>query len=411
LVSVCAYLIVLSIATCCFASSFWQFMDRATTEKARVSSIDGIRGYLAISVVIHHAVIARTWLSTGQWVLPQSPFFAQLGSVAVSLFFMITGFLFWGKLVGALGRIDWIRLYVGRVFRIAPIYFLAVTVVALLVFHRTGWQLRTPLSELLYGLGSWYALGLFTARDFNGYGGVWILFAGVTWTLMYEWMFYFALWPASLFARRKFHVFAALAFFGGSLSLSAIEHDVNWTYACLFASGMLSASIRCRWPRFRLPCFWSSLTTIGLLVILFASNSPIYGAKQAAMLAAIFFLVSNGATLFGLLSTNAAIRLGHASYAIYLLQGLVFSVVWNIPFVRALVMAGDVPFWLATVGSVLALAAACAVLYVWVEQPCIDFGRVVGARASNALRFAPRTATTAGTIERAVGESDWRNKS
>src|SRR3954467_5416037 len=64
---------------------------------AHLAPIDGLRGLLATSVLIHHATCLRTWHLTGSWKAA-SPFFNNCGSYAVTMFFFITGFLFWSKL-------------------------------------------------------------------------------------------------------------------------------------------------------------------------------------------------------------------------------------------------------------------------------------------------------------------------
>ena len=96
----------------------------------RYSSIDGLRGYLALAVFLSHSSIWYFYLRSGTWDVPPSNFYTQLGQSSVTLFFMITGFLFWSKLLdGRVQPIDWPRLYLSRVFRLAPLYSLAVVCV------------------------------------------------------------------------------------------------------------------------------------------------------------------------------------------------------------------------------------------------------------------------------------------
>lgn len=98
-----------------------------TTQPGRHASIDGLRGHLALAVFIHHGIIWHSYLRTGLWDAPASNLFNQLGQGSVALFFMITAFLFVGKLLDAKGKpIDWGRLYMSRVLRLAPLYLLAM---------------------------------------------------------------------------------------------------------------------------------------------------------------------------------------------------------------------------------------------------------------------------------------------
>lgn len=71
----------------------------------RHSPLDGIRGILALSVFSHHFFKNYFFQTTGRWQSPNIDFFTNLGSVPVSLFFLITGYLFFGKLRQP--RMDW----------------------------------------------------------------------------------------------------------------------------------------------------------------------------------------------------------------------------------------------------------------------------------------------------------------
>ena len=62
------------------------------SSESRYASIDGLRGYLAFGVFVHHAIITLIFLRTGVFDFPPSNFYSQLGQGSVALFFMITGF-------------------------------------------------------------------------------------------------------------------------------------------------------------------------------------------------------------------------------------------------------------------------------------------------------------------------------
>lgn len=390
------YFIALAIVTAWFSSGIWRFIDEATSSSTRrVTAIDGMRGYLALSVMLHHAVVARSWLATGRWTLPTDWLYSQLGSVAVALFFMITGYLFWGKLLARDGRIDWVHLYIGRVFRIAPIYWIAVTGLVIVVFAHSGFQLRESPSDLAKALAHWYALGFLVQHDFNEYEKVWIILAGVVWTLKYEWRFYFALLPASLFARPRLHMVAAGAFLVLSIVGSHLSNADSWHYLTMFAVGTLTASLSKAGLRLPFGARQASAGAVVALCAVFLVHPVPFSTPQALLLGIAFFLVANGADLFGLLSSRAAIRLGHASYGIYLLQGFVFSLGFDNGALRSIIEAGAVEFWIVTVIGALVLSAVAAMLYAWVERPMIELGHRLGKRASaNVGRWRVVTSAT-----------------
>lgn len=62
--------------------------------QGRYASIDGLRGYLALFVFLHHSSVWYFFLRTGQWEDPPSNLYTHFGSSSVLLYFMITGFLF-----------------------------------------------------------------------------------------------------------------------------------------------------------------------------------------------------------------------------------------------------------------------------------------------------------------------------
>src|SRR5579859_6176768 len=172
------YFIIIGAVTLLAGTNALRFLDDpGLSAEHRYTSIDGLRGFLALSVMIGHAVVTYNWLRTGEWIAPHAKFYDQLGTLAVAIFFMITGYLFWGKMVRAKGRPSWTALYVGRIFRLGPVYLFAIAVMILIVMHRTGWSLHQPLPELLEAIAQWATLGFLTGPDFNGYTRVWLILA------------------------------------------------------------------------------------------------------------------------------------------------------------------------------------------------------------------------------------------
>jgi peptidoglycan/LPS O-acetylase OafA/YrhL len=64
-----------------------------------VPELDGLRGLLATGVFFHHCAVHRAYQATGIWARPSSPFYAALGELSVVLFFLITGYLFWRRVL------------------------------------------------------------------------------------------------------------------------------------------------------------------------------------------------------------------------------------------------------------------------------------------------------------------------
>lgn len=64
----------------------------------RFTAIDGLRAYLSLFVFFHHFFIFYKWKESGKWEKPEILFIDDLGQVSVAIFFIITGFLFIGKI-------------------------------------------------------------------------------------------------------------------------------------------------------------------------------------------------------------------------------------------------------------------------------------------------------------------------
>jgi len=309
---------------------------------------------------------------------PPSRFYSLVGQAGVALFFMITGYLFWGRMIAERGRPDWIQLYTGRIFRIGPLYLFALAVMLLIVFQRTGFKLHVPLPSLATELIRWSILGFGDGPDVNGYKTVPLL--GGTWTLSYEWRFYFSLIIIAFAARdNRTHLPFAAVGLAVSLSYLLFINPDSTCASCtaLFSVGMLCASLERRGLTPVLPDGTSSVVILGLLAMVMLTSSRIYAAGPIIQLGGAFFLIISGANLFGLLSSRPARRLGDVSYGIYLLQGLVMTLVFASDSVRMFALGSPTQHW-ATMGACsIILLFVSAVTHVGIERVGIDFGKRV----------------------------------
>lgn len=369
------YFVLLAIIVGIAALPWFRFVDSPSTTTTRYATLDGLRGFLAFSVFVFHLVVTHGYIETGEWEPPRTRFYALLGPVGVSLFFMITGFLFWGKLLRAQGRPRWAELYIGRVFRIAPMYLFVVLVMLYIVFARTGFQLQEPASEVASAVLQWLALGVLnTQPDVNGYPATHVL-AGVTWTISYEWGFYVSLLATAYFARAKTHLLFVFTALPICLAGKALLDNNILGLAAIFLCGMAIASLLHEKWIMRLSQRWASALALLCLLIIFATLSNGYGTDSLFFLALFFYLVCTGASLFGLLTSTPARRLGNISYSLYLMQGLVLTLIYSIPSIEAFALESALQYWL--IGGVCAsvLVTAAALGYAFIERPGIALGK------------------------------------
>jgi len=171
--------------------------------KQKYPAITGLRSLLSLSVFFHHAVIFYFYFRKGEWGVPPSNFYTLLGQVPVAIFFSITGFLFWQKLLHSNGQIHFAKFILSRIKRIAPAYWF----VSLLIVLTIGFMSQFKLQVVLYLLIKEIALfilgiGLIEVPKINDINPG-LIGAGIFWTLRYEWKFYLFLPLIAYFFRNQ----------------------------------------------------------------------------------------------------------------------------------------------------------------------------------------------------------------
>ena len=364
-----------------------------TRRSNRYGAIDGLRGYLALSVFIHHFVLTWYWKSTGKWGSPPEAYFENLGKFGIAIFFMITGFLFISKILTYNGKMDWYRLYQSRLFRIYPLYFFVILFISSIILYQSGFTLNTNIPVLIKQYIKWFIFHGSVINDFNDTRRI---IAGVDWTLKYEWLFYILLPLIAVIIRQgKLAVillFAALLL----LFINPLRVEYFFTrYFILFAIGGIAAVLYLKLQNHKTRIdshIWSFIVLLMLLAALFYPDtfSPLH-----VLLMTLFFIpVALGNTLFGLFKTKASVYLGEISYSIYLLHGAVLYILFSainidiseISLVHFLV-------WLPFIGLLVILFSTLTYLYI--EKPFLEYSRennlIKNIKAFAAIKFNRNT--------------------
>lgn len=352
---------------------------------SRLRTIDGLRGYLAVGVAVHHAVITWFFLQGQGWNVPPSRLMTHLGQSAVALFFMVTAFLFWGRVLDRRGRLDWLSFAVGRAWRLYPAYLVALAGVLGIVAVLSDFTLREPARALLRGLRAWLLFTYPAAPDLNGVQGTGRLIAYVPWSLPYEVLFYAVLPLAAMLAFRAPRP-AVAAGCAAVLALLLAQAGWRWVFGWpVLASflGGIAAAHAARHEALARAARRPLAAAIGLgCLVLTVTLLPTAYTWQATLLLGVFFtVVACGNSLWGALDRPAAAWLGEASYSVYLLHGLVLFMVLDRLGGRLDPARADA--WLfaalamAAMVLVVVLASATALL---VEFPGMAAGRRQSAR-------------------------------
>jgi peptidoglycan/LPS O-acetylase OafA/YrhL len=362
----------IALTTLCFSLAYVAartipFYRRETARLAasRHGYLDGLRGFLAFGVVLTHMLSFHLWYQNGWWNWPPVRIYTICGTTAVSLFFMITGFLFWKKAIDdGGGYMDWRALYASRFRRLAPLYFVAVMVTFFYVGMRTDWTLHTTLWHLAVRMFSWLSLGILGRPDINGMPNTWSTNTAL-WTLRYEWLFYIWLPVISVLARPRRFPLIALAIL--AVAWFVPGHDVVTN----FVFGMAAAHLVTERPRIPfLATRWAAALSMIGFVLIGMRSFDYYGLKQSVLLFPFFLCIVYGNSFFGLLSTLGARTMGVISYSVYVLHCLLlYGVLFALE--RHVNIAGlsPVQYWglMFLVGPALVMVALFT--YRWIEHP------------------------------------------
>ncbi|RBP04568.1 peptidoglycan/LPS O-acetylase OafA/YrhL [Roseiarcus fermentans] len=367
-----------------------------------MGSIDGLRGYLALSVLLHHFIMWTLATRLGRpWGGTDINLVNQFGAAAVGLFFMITGLLFYPTIRRGLFRGNWLRLYIRRAFRILPMVAVSVVLVTAVIVLRTG-----------HGLDANYASGALkwiTAKqevDLLGYPNSGRINGYVLWSLHYEWLFYLLVIPlcatAMEFRGRLPTWSIPLGLLVVAIVLRAAAPRMSM-FIPLFSVGMLAYELQ---ERQAIREVLQTPAAAALALAALAAGMILFRTPYEAALplfAFFFACVAAGNSFFGVLALRPSLVLGECSYGIYLVHAIFLSIL----FVdcRALldrVPTIALPALLPGVAVVVVLVTSCT--YVAVERPAIALGAAVATFAERQAARLPGRKAGALASERRLGQ-------
>jgi peptidoglycan/LPS O-acetylase OafA/YrhL len=366
-------------------------------ERARITAIDGLRGILALSVLFLHAVEFYTYMRTGMWISTDSNVYNQLGTLPVTMFFFITGYVFWSKLIARPHTRVWSFLY-GRLGRLGGVYGVACLLCFLLAAVVSDFHVRVSASLLAAQVLGWL-LFFGSGHDINGiyHSRIWL---GPGWTLKLEWLFYFTVPFLGWFTRRWYRLamIVGVAEVVGRIADQVHLHgpihllwEMMGSYAHFLASafsiGMLVAA--CRLPvRLQL---WARSWLASCLSLAFVAGAavwarPEFGWHESLLLAVPFACIAHGNAWFGLLTSEPVRFLGRISYSFYLLHTILLTI--EILFLcRYTRFAGVDPYryWLFIALSGATTIVVSAYSYQFLEYPLLHLARPSQKRSRRVL--------------------------
>ena len=242
-------------------------------------NLEILRGIAAFSVFIAHLSMYYGYITPKYFLSTVS------GAAGVSVFFMLTAYLFWTQVLEK--RIDFNAFFQKRVKRLAPIALLIITVVTILdyvVSYRgvpTVLNLINFIKNLAFGFG-----GINDVFSPNMY-----LRINTIWTLRWEWSFYLflpilALWPTKRSLFIFFLIFVII--FTDIDKLFSGQSDV--VFYLSFLLGALSVYLKKRFVKNNRLAFTSLTLFVITFVFLFKYNSEHVDYKSLWITLGCFFV-------------------------------------------------------------------------------------------------------------------------
>ncbi|MBX3340195.1 MAG: acyltransferase [Nitrospira sp.] len=375
------------------------FLPRTTLQEAsstpRYPSLDGLRGYLALAVFVSHSSIWYFYLRSGTWDVPPSNVYTQLGQGSVTLFFMITGFLFWSKLLdGRHQPIDWSRLYLSRALRLGPLYLVAVACVLLMSFGRTGFQMREAPAVVAEQTAQWLLFTIPGISSVNGFAET-VPLAGAVWSLPYEWLFYAGLPLAAFCLRTSPPIQWVIVSLAAVVILVMVMPQVRFPMLYAFAGGIAAAGlVRIAAIRMMLSRgVWGAIAIL-CLATAFMAFPTAYTVPATLLLAGGFLIIACGNSLYGILEWPASIVLGEMAYSLYLLHSVVLFVTYRLLLAESAATLSPAEHWAMVLCQVPALILLCSATFRLVEKPGMEavprwHARLVARRADTSASAVP----------------------
>jgi peptidoglycan/LPS O-acetylase OafA/YrhL len=351
----------------------------------RIKSIDGLRAFSIIMVLIGH---------TGA-TMPRHPvqdkilFFLGDGGLAVRIFFAISGYLITKLLIieqSKTGTINLKKFYIRRVFRIFPVFYLFIAVVFILKLTVFPTIINNNVKLLVAGSHIWNYMHLLNISNPSPTYENGNLVLGHFWTLAMEEQFYL-LWPIAFWKTSKPTLIKAVTFLillmpfirvatyflmpssRGQIGMMLQTGGDTILVGCLAALIESTPAFAIKYRRH----LDNKLLLVVSILIMFVISPYLQKVIGGSYTITVGMSITNICIMFfilwtlyipsgfaNLLNTKFMIQVGVLSYSIYIWQQLfllntVKSVITTFPY-----------------NIILALITACASYYLF-EKPILKF--------------------------------------
>lgn len=317
---------------CIAASMFVSWAYLSIERKVHINSIqdqgnrlvflDGLRGIASVFVLANHSVymFKSNGIKLENINYSDYSMVGQFGAFGVQVFFCLTGFLFFSKIINQSNRLKIIPFISARVKRLFPSYIFSTLVVIILAFVITG---KYSIYENINSILKMFSFGFLGNRvPINGWS-TYTLRAEV-WTLPYEWMFYGFILLIGITYKLKAIRYSLIL-----LTLYVIFFKIDgWVLWPHFFTGLIAAIIVKNISHIKKINDNHYFLSIILFFIVFASicyNSKMYTMDKYILASIVFLFVVISKPK--ILNNKYLVFIGDYSYSLYLMHLPIFAVI------------------------------------------------------------------------------------
>jgi peptidoglycan/LPS O-acetylase OafA/YrhL len=341
------------------------------SQKKIINSIQLLRGFAALVVVVHH-VGGYVRVNIAETLFGDK---FRIGFAGVDLFFVISGFIIYFTAQQYLGQASQFGVYWSkRLIRVFPIYWLVATALFLLQWFLSTYLKVTSFSTE-YGGGFWTYLQTYLLFPLH------FAINPVTWTLSYELFFYLLF--SLLILSKRYWIIPAIILLVSFHNL--IYHPILETNKGLSYYNFVFSGYNFEFLMGFLICYYFKKITISLpfsFLLLGVSITTIlywgYGVGDYDYYKRVLvFGVPSAGILWSLLNIEEKLSfrvprplllLGDASYVLYLIHFPMLLLLNKLPKMLGIVL--NKPQIVAyNYGVIVVIIASAIVIHKWVEKP------------------------------------------
>ncbi len=340
-----------------------------------------LRGLAAVMVALHHSVYMFNYLYHDKWSIFLNDGFtakssnnsllaiAYFGSIPVMIFFMITGFLFFRKIINK--PINNAAIFLSaRVKRLIPMYaFMVLCVVCVSELIRPNDSIG--IHNIIVEVGRYFTFGIIDPNGLTPSIHGSLIVGGVIWTLAYEWGFYIILPYISMFVKSIRDACFSVIIMLFSVLIAYRQGLISEMFATLlfcfiggFVAALASGYLKNNAIKQANSVMMTIVYLLSLIAVAYWQDFNIYNVYIVIPLFLFFLSACTGSKAFQIINTKFFKVAGSVSYSIYLMHGLSMVMTFNF-------ISSSLNYTAFAAISLSICAMISCLTYLYIEKPAM----------------------------------------